>query len=118
VLEAGCGAGRFTEVLLKRGASVTSIDLTDAVAANQENFPQSEHHRIAQADILRLPFSPKQFDAVFCLRVIQHTPSPEAAIAALYDQVRPGGLLVIDHYAPTRPRCRGRRRPHSCFAPF
>jgi 2-polyprenyl-3-methyl-5-hydroxy-6-metoxy-1,4-benzoquinol methylase len=101
VLEAGCGAGRFTEVLLQQGARVTSVDLSDAVDANQQNFPQGPAHRIAQADILKLPFAPCQFDVVFCLGVIQHTPSPEATIAALYDNVRPGGLLVIDHYAPT-----------------
>ena len=32
--------------------------------------------------------------------MVQHTPSPEATIARLYDQVKPGGWLVIDHYAP------------------
>src|SRR5262245_5898838 len=30
ILECGCGAGRFTEVLLDRGASVTSVDLSNA----------------------------------------------------------------------------------------
>jgi hypothetical protein len=30
--------------------------------------------------------------------VIQHTPNPEQTIACLYEQVRPGGTLVIDHY--------------------
>ena len=58
VLECGCGAGRFTETLLAKRASVTSIDLSDAVDANQENFPQCETHRIAQADVLQLPFAP------------------------------------------------------------
>jgi SAM-dependent methyltransferase len=98
VLECGCGAGRFTEILLDRGAYVTSIDLSEAVDANQENFPVDENHRVAQADILQLPFAPKQFDVVFCLGVIQHTPNPEETITCLYDQVRPGGALVIDHY--------------------
>ncbi|HEY5320952.1 MAG TPA: methyltransferase domain-containing protein [Galbitalea sp.] len=98
VLECGCGAGRFTEILLERGADVTSIDLSSAVDANQENFPQSEQHRVAQADILALPFAPQSFDVVFCLGVIQHTPDPEASIRALYDQAKPGGWLVIDHY--------------------
>ncbi len=100
VLECGCGAGRFTEVLLDIGARVTSVDLSDAVDANAETFPQSATHRIAQADILALPFAPKQFDVVFCLGVIQHTPNPEQTIAQLYDQVAPGGWLVIDHYKP------------------
>lgn len=101
ILEAGCGAGRFTEVLLKQGAFVTSIDLSSAVEANQENFLQTDHHRIAQADILNLPFNSKQFDVVMCLGVIQHTPDSEEAIAALYSQVKPGGWLVIDHYTYT-----------------
>jgi 2-polyprenyl-3-methyl-5-hydroxy-6-metoxy-1,4-benzoquinol methylase len=43
VLECGCGAGRFTEVLLAQGATVTSIDMTEAVEANQTNFPQNDN---------------------------------------------------------------------------
>jgi 2-polyprenyl-3-methyl-5-hydroxy-6-metoxy-1,4-benzoquinol methylase len=98
ILECGCGAGRFTEVLLDRQASVTSVDLSDAVEANARNFPVSTRHRIAQASILSLPFEPRQFGVVFCLGVIQHTPCPEETISCLYEQVKPGGWLVIDHY--------------------
>jgi SAM-dependent methyltransferase len=98
VLECGCGAGRFTEVLLSQGAMVTSIDITQAVEANQANFPQGDRHRIAQADILKLPFAGGCFDVVICLGVLQHTPDPERTLAALFEQIRPGGLLVIDHY--------------------
>ena len=51
VLEVGCGAGRFTEILLQfPSARVTSIDLSSAVEANQTNFPQGENHQIVQAD--------------------------------------------------------------------
>jgi SAM-dependent methyltransferase len=100
VLECGCGAGRFTEVLLAQGASVTSIDLSDAVDANAENCPIGHRHRVAAADIARLPFAPGQYDVVVCLGVIQHTPNSELAVRQLYEQVRPGGWLVIDHYAP------------------
>jgi len=101
VLEAGCGAGRFTEILLRERAVVTSIDLSSAVEANQENFPQDGRHRIAQADILELPFARQQFDIVICLGVVQHTPDSEKALAALFDHVKPGGTLVIDHYTYT-----------------
>jgi 2-polyprenyl-3-methyl-5-hydroxy-6-metoxy-1,4-benzoquinol methylase len=99
VLECGCGAGRFTEVLLGRGARVTSVDLSAAVEANAANFPPGDTHRIAQADILRLPFPRRSYDVVFCLGVVQHTPDPERTVAALYEQVRPGGWLVFDHYS-------------------
>ena len=99
ILEAGCGAGRFTEVLLNiTGAHITSVDRSDAVDTNAENFPISHRHRIAQADILQLPFAPRGFDYVICLGVVQHTPRPEDTIRALWQQVKPGGSLVFDHY--------------------
>ncbi len=98
MLECGCGAGRFTEILLSRGARVVSIDLSSAVEANARNFPPSPRHLIAQADIRALPFAPRSFDVVFCLGVVQHTPDPEATIAALYEHVKPGGWLVFDQY--------------------
>jgi SAM-dependent methyltransferase len=101
VLEVGCGAGRFTEVLLSTGARVTSVDLSSAVDANQINFPQNARHRILQADVRRLPFAARQYDVVFCLGVVQHTPNPEEAIRKLYEQVKPGGWLVFDHYTYT-----------------
>lgn len=98
VLEAGCGAGRFTEILLNQGAYVSSFDLSNAVDANVINFPIGERHRVFQADINDLPFDDEQFDVVVCMGVIQHTPKPEETIASLFKQVKPGGYLVIDHY--------------------
>jgi 2-polyprenyl-3-methyl-5-hydroxy-6-metoxy-1,4-benzoquinol methylase len=98
VLECGCGAGRFTEILLARGAKVTSIDLSSAVEANADQFPPGDSHRVAQADIGRLPFAPESFDIVICLGVVQHTPNSDRTISDLYKYVAPGGTLVIDHY--------------------
>lgn len=100
ILEAGCGAGRFSEVIMQLpGASLTSTDLSSAVEPNQVNCPQSDRHRIIQCDIGQFPFAPRQYDIVLCLGVVQHTPSSEQTIANLYEQVKPGGWLVIDHYA-------------------
>jgi 2-polyprenyl-3-methyl-5-hydroxy-6-metoxy-1,4-benzoquinol methylase len=105
VLEAGCGAGRFTEVLLKLpGVSLTSTDFSAAVEPNQENCPQSDRHRVIQCDINAAPFKSGQYDVVVCLGVIQHTSNPEQTIANLYEQVKPGGSLVIDHYTHTLSR--------------
>ena len=101
VLEVGCGAGRFTEILLKfSGARVTSLDISNAVEANQSNFCQDERHRIVQADINQAPFQKEQFDMVLCLGVVQHTPDPEETIKNLFSQLKRGGMLVIDHYRP------------------
>lgn len=102
VLEAGCGAGRFTEVLLKKGAKLVSADLSSAVEVNQENFPQNDSHLVIQADINDMPFENESFDVVVCLGVIQHTPSPEKTIEDLFNLVKKGGTLVIDHYTKNR----------------
>lgn len=98
LLEVGCGAGRFTELLVKNGANVHAVDLSIAVEANLENIGSKPNYKIAQASVYELPFPKNSFDIVFCLGVIQHTPSPEETIEALFSMVKPGGLLVIDHY--------------------
>jgi SAM-dependent methyltransferase len=103
VLEVGCGAGRFTELMLAAGARVFACDLSRAVEANYENCHRSPDYFVCQADALRLPIKPRSFDFVVCLGVIQHTPSPEETIAALAGYVRPGGTLVLDHYTPGPP---------------
>lgn len=98
VLEVGCGAGRFTEVLLSRGANVTAVDISSAIEVCAASFGSSEGFRAVGASATALPFSPGQFDVVICLGVIQHTPQPQKTIESLWAQVRPGGFLVVDQY--------------------
>ena len=98
ILEAGCGAGRFSEILLEAGAHLHAVDLSTAVEANYANCRHFPHYSVCQASILELPFAPEQFDIVICIGVIQHTPNPEETMTALCRQVKPGGMLVIDHY--------------------
>jgi len=105
VLEAGCGAGRFTELLVRAAARVHAVDLSAAaVETNRRNIGDRANYTIAQADIRALPFPAGAFDVVVCLGVLQHTPSPERSLAALWRMVAPGGLLVLDHYTWTLSR--------------
>jgi SAM-dependent methyltransferase len=98
VLEAGCGAGRFTSVLLSAGAHVFAVDATSAVDACRRSNPDADRLVLAQADILGLPFAPGGFDRVFCYGVLQHTPDPRTAFLRLADQLRPGGEIAADVY--------------------
>jgi len=99
VLEAGCGAGRFTEIMLAAEANVFAADLSEAVEANYKNCNKFKNYFVCQADLLHLPVLQEKFDIVVCIGVIQHTPDPEATMTALCSHVKPGGLLIIDHYA-------------------
>ncbi len=100
VLEAGSGAGRFTEVLVESGATLVSFDYSTAVDANANNLkalaPPNLH--LFQGDIFNIPLQENYFDKVICLGVVQHTPDPEAAFRSLAKHVKPGGQLVIDVY--------------------
>jgi SAM-dependent methyltransferase len=98
ILEAGSGAGRFTEVLLQTGAHVFSFDYSSAVTANQMNNGNNPNLHLFQGDIFNIPFPYYSFNKVICLGVLQHTPDPEMAFRCLASYVKPGGELVIDIY--------------------
>jgi len=99
ILEAGSGAGRFTEVLCRTGADIYSFDMTRAVEANSANNGGCEGLALFQADIFSIPLPERSFDRVFCLGVLQHTPDPARAFASLAKYIRPGGEIVVDAYA-------------------
>lgn len=101
VLEVGCGAGRFTEVLLQYGAKVTSLDLSEAVNANISNFPKSDRHAVIQADAIEAPFQDESFDLVICLGVVQHAEDQDAILQALCRLCKPNGDVIFDHYRMT-----------------
>lgn len=100
ILEAGSGAGRFTEVLLGTGADVVTFDYSSACEANfqNNNFKGKDNLTVFQGDIFNIPLAESSFDKVFCLGVLQHTPNPEAAFMSLSRFVKPGGSLAIDVY--------------------
>jgi 2-polyprenyl-3-methyl-5-hydroxy-6-metoxy-1,4-benzoquinol methylase len=99
ILEAGSGAGRFTEVLVTTGATILSLDLSTAVDANYANNGHHTNLLIMQADLSSIPVRRRSMDKVLCLGVLQHTPDPAASFRYLTEHVRPGGELVIDVYA-------------------
>jgi SAM-dependent methyltransferase len=102
ILEAGCGAGRFTGFALESGAEVFSFDLSDAIDAAFANHRNVSRLHVLQAGIYRLPFHKNLFDKIFCMGVLQHCPDPRQAFLSLVPFLRPGGTIVIDVYAKTR----------------
>jgi len=100
ILEVGCGAGRFSRVVLSStNAMLYSIDLSSAVEANyKNNLKYKERIKIFQASIYDMPFEKGSFDKVFCLGVLQHTPNFKKSIESLADKVKIGGELVVDFY--------------------
>ena len=98
ILEVGSGAGRFTEVALQTGATVFSVDASQAVDANWNNNGHHPNLTLCQASLYQLPFSERYFDKVFCFGVLQHTPDVALAFGRIAKFVKPGGELTVDVY--------------------
>lgn len=80
IMEAGCGAGTFTEYAVATGATILSFDLSNGgVRANYKKNGHSESLLIVQADIFNIPAKSAFFDYTYCFGVLQHTPDPKAA---------------------------------------
>ncbi len=95
ILDAGVGAGRFTDVLSKWGAKVVGVDLSYAVEASHKNFADRSNVLIAQADIGNLPFAPNTFDFIISIGVLHHTPNTKIFFQGLIPLLKPGGEAAI-----------------------
>jgi 2-polyprenyl-3-methyl-5-hydroxy-6-metoxy-1,4-benzoquinol methylase len=100
VLECGCGAGPDTEVLLRLGGTVMSVDLASADVA-QGNIGENPNAQFVQASITDLPLKKKSFDVVYCHRVLQHTPCPEQTLTHILQFVKDDGAVFVHSYANT-----------------
>lgn len=98
VLDAGCGMGRFAEVVQQYGGEYVGIDYSYAVDAAMRNVGRLPGVHLVQADIFHLPFADEAFDLVMSLGVLHHTPDPPKAFASLPRVLKPGGCLTITVY--------------------
>ena len=101
ILEAGCGSGRFTDVMLDAGLEVCSFDYSNAVDACLKNHGLHPNLHLIQADIYHIPLQNNSFDKVFCFGVLQHTPDVETSFRCLTELVRHGGEIAVDVYPRT-----------------
>ncbi|MES2838438.1 MAG: class I SAM-dependent methyltransferase [Bacteroidota bacterium] len=99
ILEAGSGAGRFSQIVLDyTKANLYTLDYSEAVEANAENNQNFARATYFQASIFDMPFANCSFDKVFCFGVLQHTGNPQQAIQCLLDMAKPGSEVVVDFY--------------------
>ncbi len=99
ILDGGCGAGRFSDVVAGHGAHVIACDLSSAIDACRETtLIHDGRVDCIQASLFELPFRQGTFDGVFCMGVIQHTPDPAMVIQSLPRHLKTGGKLAYNFY--------------------
>jgi ubiquinone/menaquinone biosynthesis C-methylase UbiE len=95
-LDAGCGNGAFTEVLMARcsPASVVGVDPSEGQLAYACGRPGTQGADFRVGDAQALPFPDNSFDAASMALVIVFVLDPVKAARELNRVVRPGGIAA------------------------
>ncbi|MHC5157432.1 MAG: methyltransferase domain-containing protein [Planctomycetota bacterium] len=100
VLEAGCGVGGQTRLLVKRSpeAEFTCIDISEKSLATAKKLKEQggfENVAFQQGNIHSLDFAGESFDHVFVCFVLEHLDDPVAALTELKRVLKPGGTITV-----------------------
>jgi 2-polyprenyl-3-methyl-5-hydroxy-6-metoxy-1,4-benzoquinol methylase len=99
VLEAGCGIGNFTELLLDRQRLVCVDNDPLYVEMLTWRLGHLDNVRIDTMDLADGPsyarLKEERIDTIICLNVLEHIEADEAVLRAYIDLLEPGGHAII-----------------------
>ena len=96
VLDAGCGSGRDTALLSRKGFSVTGIDISKGLLdVARRSFPDLN---FIEGNLLRLPFIEADFDGIWAHASLVHFETlfdVKKALSEFYRVLKTGGILHV-----------------------
>jgi cyclopropane-fatty-acyl-phospholipid synthase len=97
VLDVGGGWGSFTEHAGRRGIQVTALTISHQSERFMKDLVRRRQlpARVLNQDFLRYD-SPKPFDAIVILGVMEHLPDYPAVLKRLLRLLKPGGRVYLD----------------------
>jgi SAM-dependent methyltransferase len=100
VLDVGCGIGDLSFILSAHGAQVTGIELDPQKVARASSIAQRWHFerlRFLVGDVRKLDqMNLGQFDAIFCIALLEHVQDDVTLLRQLQAMLRPGGIFVLE----------------------
>ncbi len=99
VLDAGCGMGRYMDVVKDYGAEVVGIDVSRAVDRAYESLKESPLVHVVQGNIMAAPFRGETFDFVYSIGVLMLTPDPRRAFEGSVRYIKRGGYYAVWVYS-------------------
>lgn len=98
VIDVGCGGGILAESMVRKGAKVTGIDLSDkalkvADLHGLESGISVRYEKIAAEEMAEREAG--LYDVVTCMEMLEHVPDPASIIRACATLVKPGGRVFF-----------------------
>ncbi len=105
ILELGCGVGRWSLEMARKGAAVTGMDISEEMIRIAGCRARAEGLSILflVSSIAELDVEPASFDRVLAVTVLQHILSTEElkrSAAVISGALRRGGTLILLEVAP------------------
>jgi ubiquinone/menaquinone biosynthesis C-methylase UbiE/uncharacterized protein YbaR (Trm112 family) len=98
-VDAGCGHGRFTEIMAEGAASLSiGIDLGEGIEKARLRTKHLENVELVQADLLKLPFKSNIVDYIWSDGVLHHTENTEKGLNEVARLVKENGGLRVWFY--------------------
>jgi len=99
-LDVGCGEGADAIWLARSGWTVTAIDISDVAVSRAREAAERAGAAVewVHGDALQTPFAAGSFDLVSMQYPALPKAAGEAAVRALLETVRPGGLLLAVYH--------------------
>ena len=97
-LDVGCGTGRLSRALARRGCTVLGFDASPEMIrvamaeSSAEQLATAPEFRLLPVDEIR---TLGKFDGILCNSVLEYLEDPDACIAACVECLRPGGRLLV-----------------------
>jgi len=111
----GCGRGRYSLMLARRGHRVCAVDFSDVIDEARSAVARAglaERVSVERASVLALPFADGSAEHLLCMHVLLHVPKIERALDELARVLRPGGTLTIADNNRASPESRLRETYH------
>jgi len=100
VLDAGCGDGKTTEILVKK-AEVVGCDFSrEALVSLQQQRGRDLQADLVECELGNLPFADEKFNVITCVHSLSHMKENERSRAAneIIRSLLPGGYVMVEAF--------------------
>lgn len=120
-LDLGCGEGRYSLYLARKGCHVDAVDRSAAGIRKLQDHAEEKRLPVTArvADIEEFDFDARRFDLVVAATVLDHLDDGprRRAIAGIKDTLKPGGIAYINVFTESDPGFAHKKKAEQAWHP-